>query len=285
MYNHPLLTDIPLPLQFDPELYAWLGDSFSKFAKRDFHEASQPFRLRISNLGKDTRQLWLESQYQRKQADFKFINKMFTGTVQELVYLYYLYLSGVPVQDSGEVELEIGGITIQGSWDILYDGKEMWDVKTASDYAYKNKFIDFASLSTDDPFGYIYQMVGYVEGERKKGNDVIPGGWVVFNKSNGEYKLVHWPKDEELYQRIKNRFYRDVEYKIKVIKGELPPPPCPGAVPETFYQKPTGNMKMNDACRWCSHPEKCHPTKRVVFEPSRVSKAKNPPIVGYIDEC
>ena len=51
------------------------------------------------------------------------------------------------------------------------------DIKSASDWSYKNKFDSFESLAKGDSFGYVGQLVGYAKASGKN-----IGGWWVVNK-------------------------------------------------------------------------------------------------------
>lgn len=236
-----------------------------------FHtEPDNKFRLRMSNIGKDLRQLLLEKTYGRKKPSADFMLKMLTGSIQEHTLIYILKAAGLDIKVSGEVTLDVKGTKIDGTWDLLYDGK-MYDVKTASDWSYKNKFASYATLVDDDSFGYVDQLLGYCEAE-----GVEPGGWVVINKSSGEVKVVTFPKT---MAEVRESFLARVAKKIKDVEaGRMPP--CGGVVAETFYQKPTGNRILGFKCKFCDHKEKCHP--KISHEPSRVSKAKDPKMEYYV---
>ena len=59
------------------------------------------------------------------------------------------------------------------------------DIKSASDWSYRNKFDSFDTVSADDAFGYVGQLAGYAKAVGKKA-----GGWWVVNKANGSFKYV-----------------------------------------------------------------------------------------------
>lgn len=236
-----------------------------------FHDTpDNEFRLRMSNIGRDLRQLMLEKKYGREKASPEFLLKMLTGTIQEHVFIYILKSAGLEIKINGEVTLAIAGEKIDGTWDLKY-GK-MYDVKTASDYSYKNKFKDYESLKSDDPFGYLDQLIGYSIAEGCE-----PGGWIVMNKSTGEFKLIEF---KETLAQVRPAFEKRLNHKITSLKGTIMPP-CPGVEEETYYNKPTGNRIIGSKCRFCPHKGKCH--KNVSHEPSRISRAKEPPMVHYLN--
>ena len=158
---------------------------------------------------------------------------------------------------------------ISGSYDLVIDGA-VDDVKSASDWSYRNKFESFDKLKSGDSFGYVGQLAGYAKASGKKA-----GGWWVVNKANGGIKYV--PADN-----------LDMEAELENIKQTVETvnanefKRCFAPVPEFFRRKPTGNMVLNDACKFCDYRRECWPTLKE--EPSRVSEAKDPKIVAYIEE-
>jgi hypothetical protein len=148
------------------------------------------------------------------------------------------------------------------------DGK-IDDVKSASPWSYRNKFENFETLKSGDAFGYIAQLVGYAQGA---GKDV--GGWWVVNKANGEFKYVPAEGvdvDEELGK---------IEALVDYIESDAPFERCFEPEPETFYKKQTGNLVLPQECKFCSFKHKCHTGLNT--QPSRPSKALNPPLVDYV---
>jgi hypothetical protein len=56
---------------------------------------------------------------------------------------------------------------------------------------------------------------------------------------------------------------------------------CFEAVPETYRGKPSGNMVLNDNCRFCDYRFECWPNMQEL--PSKVSQAREPKIVAYVE--
>lgn len=239
-----------------------------------FHDTPQTeFRLRMSNIGKDLRQLMLEKEYGRAKASPEFLLKMLTGHIQERILTYICKSQGLDIKTDDVVCVNIAGTDIEGEldWYLTIDGK-VYDVKTASPYAYDTKFASFESLSSDDTFGYIDQLIGYAQGKNAQ-----PGGWVVFQKVTGQYKVVEYPYSLE--QSLPQWEMR-VKRKIHALEsGSIPP--CQGLEQETFYQKPTGRTIIGKKCQYCDHKQKCHPNAKLL--PSKCSNAKNKPLVWYIE--
>lgn len=265
---------------FDEKLLNECIESVKLSILNSFHgedKSSEPFRLRMSNIGRPLRQLMLEKRFGRKKATADFIMKMQTGSLQEHILLYIVRSAGLEIDTNLKVELNIGGEKILGETDWVFKkDNTIWDVKTASDYSFKMKFGSYQDLASDDAFGYIDQLIGYA-----KAAGMQPGGWVVENKSTGQIKLLEFPYTLEA---VEGAFEQRVLEKMKALAGpcELENmPPCPGVGEETFYQKPTGNKVLKGNCMFCDHKEKCHPT--LSYEPSRVSKAKDKPMVYYVN--
>ena len=114
------------------------------------------FRLRMSNLGRKRCQLWFEKNNpESKLPDSPFfIINMMLGDIVEAVFKGLLRASKVEFEDSKKVVLKTKNKDIEGSYDLVLNGK-VDDVKSTSPWAYENKFIDFETLSSKDSFGYV----------------------------------------------------------------------------------------------------------------------------------
>lgn len=228
------------------------------------------FKLRMSNIGKPTCQLWFEKNAPEDREPFSphFLMNMLLGDIVEAVFKGLLRASGTDFKDNAKVTLKLeDSVEINGEYDMELDGK-IDDVKSASPWSYKNKFDNFAQLASDDGFGYVAQLVGYATAAKKK-----VGGWWVINKGNGEFKYVsaETANTEKVLQGIQNT----VDY----INNDEPFKRCFEPVPETYYRKATGNVVLPKGCKFCNFKLKCHPTLQTV--PSKVSKSENPPLVDY----
>ena len=232
------------------------------------------FRIRMSNVGRPTCQLWFEKNRPETALPkpTTFIMNMMLGDIVEAVFKGLLTEAGVKFEDTDHVTLDVGdsaGTKVNGSYDLIVDGA-VDDVKSASDWSYRNKFESFDTLAKGDSFGYVGQLAGYAKASGKRA-----GGWWVVNKANGEFKYVpadNLDMDEEL-GKIKNTVETVNENVFKR---------CFAPVPEHFRGKPTGNTVLNDGCRFCDYRHACWPN--MVEEPARMSKAKDPKIVAYIEE-
>jgi len=234
-------------------------------------EEPRKFKLRMSNIGRPTCQLWFQkndpNDAEPKPTSFK-IN-MIMGDIVEAVFKGLLRASGTTFDDNDRVTLDLpNGGKVSGEYDMILNDK-VDDVKSASPWSYENKFADFNTLNAGDSFGYVSQLVGYAAAA---GKDI--GGWWVVNKANGNFKYVSAEEanSKEVLEKIEDTY----EY----IDKDEPFERCFDAVPETYRKKPSGNMKLGSGCRFCDHRFKCWPTLQAL--PSRVSQAKDKPIVEYI---
>jgi len=228
------------------------------------------FRLRMSNIGRPTCQLWFEKNQPEKALPLPttFVMNMMLGDIVEAVFKGLLTEAGVEYEDAEQVTLKVDDDTsINGTYDIVIDGA-VDDVKSASNWSYQNKFESYDKLAAHDSFGYVGQLAGYAKASGKRA-----GGWWVVNKANGQFKYVpatglHIDKEinhiKQTAQTIKdNKFER-----------------CFDAVPETFRGKPTGNTVLNENCIFCAYRFACWPT--LEERPAVKSQAKEPKMVQYI---
>jgi hypothetical protein len=230
------------------------------------------FRMRMSNLGKPKCQLWYEKNDPEDKTPFPphFLMNMILGDIVEAVFKGVMRSAGIDFKDNDKVTLKLPhGQEINGEYDMELNDK-IDDVKSASPWSYQNKFASFDALASGDSFGYIPQLVGYAEGAGKG-----VGGWWVINKANGEFKYVSASEVD------KQSVLDDIQDTVDYIDQDQPFERCFEPIEETFYKKKTGHKKLGTECSFCAFKHKCWPN--LSTEPSRSSKAKNPPMVDYID--
>ena len=229
------------------------------------------FKLRMSNVGRPTCQLW----YDKNKPEVAlpkpttFVMNMMLGDIVEAVFKGLLREAGVKYEEPEHVTLELDGASVNGTYDIVVNGA-VDDVKSASDWSYRNKFESYEKLASGDGFGYVGQLAGYA---KASGKDV--GGWWVVNKANGKFKYVPasgLDLDKEIAKIQKTAD------KVKENKFER----CYEPVPEKFRGRETGNKILNDGCRFCSYRFDCWDA--LTERPSVMSQAKTPPTVSYIGE-
>lgn len=253
-----------------PSTLKQISKDVADAVKRQFGgEKRDKFKLRMSNVGKPTCQLWFEKNKPETALPFpsNFLMNMLIGDIVEAIFKGLLTEAGVKYENSDSVILEVDDTQITGTYDLVMDGK-VDDVKSASDWSYKYKFESFDSLKSGDAFGYIGQLAGYAKALGKK-----PGGWWVINKANGKIKYI----SAEGIDIDKEVSY--IENTVKTLKDNKFKR-CFSVEDELFRGKPTGNKVLCKTCAFCSYRFECW--KTLEEKPSMVSKAKEPKIMPYI---
>ena len=227
------------------------------------------FGLRMSNVGRPTCQLWYDKNKPEAAIPLPttFVMNMMLGDIVEAVFKAILKEAGVKYEDTDKVSLDLGDDSVSGSYDLIIDGA-VDDIKSASDWSYRNKFESYDSLASGDGFGYVAQLAGYAKALGKKA-----GGWWVVNKANGQFKYI--PATGLDIDKEISHIKKTVE-TVKENKFEKRFQP----VPEKFRGKETGNTVLNTGCKFCSYRFDCWPS--LVERPAVKSQAKNPPIVAYV---
>jgi len=228
----------------------------------------EEFRLRMSNIGRPSCQLWFEKNKPETALPkpTTFVMNMMIGDIVEAVFKAVLREANVKFENSDTVSLEIDEkTTISGSYDLVMNDA-VDDIKSASDWSYKYKFDSYESLHSGDSFGYVGQLAGYAKASNKKA-----GGWWVVNKANGQFKYVraNIDMDKELDKIKKNIKATESDKLVRCFEPE----------PETFRGKPTGNMVLNKNCTFCSYRQSCWDGLKEL--PAQMSQAKEPKMVQY----
>jgi hypothetical protein len=245
-------------------------DDIADAMQKQFGESrSREFRLRMSNIGRPTCQLWFEKNHPEKALPKgnNFVMNMLLGDIVEAVFKGLLKEAGVTYTNSEKVELDCGNDKIAGTYDLVIDGS-VDDIKSASDWSYKYKFDSFESLQKGDSFGYIGQLAGYASASGKNA-----GGWWVVNKANGKFKYVS-ASNIDITSEVDN-----IKNTIKTVKDNTFKR-CFEPEPETFRGKETGNIVLNKNCTFCDYRHSCWETLEEL--PSQMSKAKEPKTVQYV---
>ena len=248
-----------------------VGEEIKESLKRQFAGGNKRdgFRLRMSNIGRPSCQLWFEKNRPETALPkpTTFVMMMMIGDIVESVFKGLLTEANIEYKDSDNVVLKIDDDnTISGSYDLVVDGA-VDDIKSASDWSYKYKFDSYESLASGDSFGYVGQLAGYAKASGYKA-----GGWWVVNKANGQFKYVpaNIDMDKELDKIKKNIKAIESKELVRCFEPE----------PETFRGKPTGNMVLNKNCTFCSYRQSCWEDLKEL--PAQMSQAKEPKMVQYI---
>ena len=277
--NHPAEVAIHSFLQnvmlgkasMDEAITDLIAKDVKEAVSRQFSGEKRKFKLRMSNIGLKRCQLWFEmTSPESRLADSPyFVINMILGDIVEAVFKGLLRASKVDFEDSEHVELETKHKKVEGTYDLILNGK-VDDVKSTSPWAYENKFTDFATLQSKDSFGYVAQLVGYA-----KAKGVPVGGWWAINKANGSFKYVS-ANGVDMESE-----YKKIEDTISYVENDEPFERCYEPVEETYYGKPSGNKKLGIECSFCNYREACWDNLQVL--PSKVSKSSNPPLVNYVE--
>jgi len=272
---HQFMSDaIDGKTTFSEETAKKIGEEVAEAVIRQFGsgKSRKEFRLRMSNIGRPTCQLWFEKNKPESALPkpSTFVMNMMIGDIVEAIFKGLLKEAKVDFDDTDQVTLDVGdsnGTRVSGSYDLIMGGA-VDDIKSASDWSYRNKFESYAALKKSDPFGYIGQLAGYA-----KASDKRAGGWWVVNKANGNFKYVPAAID----MRVELTKLKETVEKVNENKFER----CFEAVPETYRGKPSGNMILNDSCKFCDYRFECWPNMKEL--PSKVSQAREPKTVAYVE--
>ena len=239
--------------------------------KRQFGSRTKrrKFQLRMSNVGRPSCQLWFEKNMPEKSDPLPttFVMNMMLGDIVEAVFKGLMKEAKIKFEDSDKVYLNVADEKVSGTYDLVLDDA-VDDIKSASDWSYRNKFESFDTLSADDAFGYVGQLAGYAKALGKKA-----GGWWVVNKANGSFKYVP-AENIDVDNEVKK-----LEENVKVVKSNVFKR-CEESEEETFRGKPTGNRVLGKTCSFCRYKHSCWENLQEL--PSLLSKAKEPKIVSYV---
>lgn len=238
------------------------------------------FKLRLSSIGQPLCQL----QMAALNADsIPFIAsdyvKFMFGDMHEALLVGIIKAAGIDVQEVSThvklpVKLHSGEIyEVPGTLDLVIDGK-VWDVKSASAYAFADKFASYYNLRAHDDFGYLPQLFAYAEAR-----GLPPGGWIVINKETGEVKVVEVPWD----------YHADMQKALDTITNNVNILLASDSVfvrkfsdhDETRYKKPTGNKILKSPCIFCKFKFSCWPNLKHL--PDTSSTAASPTYKYYTE--
>ena len=227
------------------DLIEEFGNACKEAFKKQFTEERQKkFRYRMSNIGRPLCQLQMEkSGAEAEPMPYNAKMRNLFGDLIEASAITIMKASGIEVTDiQKKVTHKFEDKEINGTMDVKINNK-VWDIKSASPWSFTHKFSEdsggFESLKKDDAFGYIGQ--GYMYGVADKSDF---GGWIVINKSTGEWCTTEVPAEDE----AKDEAVKNAESNIKKLESDEPFKRCYSDTEEFFYKKPTGNRVLNFTC-------------------------------------
>ena len=241
IYSHleKLSDGTPLPLTEEEIDKTLVGMREALVSWSTPRERDTNFTVRMSNVGKPSRQLWYEKRDPKGRGGIDGATqiKFLYGHLLEEIVLMLVRMAGHKVTDE-QKEVTVEGIV--GHMDCKING-EVVDVKTASRFAF-NKFKD-GRLAEDDPFGYLGQLAGY---EAAEGTD--NGGFLVLNKESGEL-CMYVPDDMD-----KPNIKASISELLPALDLDTPPELCYTPIPDGKK----GNMKLPKGCSWCKYKYECY---------------------------
>ena len=253
-------------------------------ARKQLSRERGDFRIRMSGLGRPLCQQVLEKHGIKEEMDYNALFRFFFGDLTEAALMLVMREAGVDIVDFQKaVDLTIDGVLVKGTLDVIIRdelGQEkVWDVKAASDWAYKYKFTGmggYDKLKEDDPFGYVMQGFLYAESVG------LPfGGWIVVNKSDGQVAMVEvpdWSEDD------KAEYLEDAKKRVRFLSNPEVKPFKPYKPEAETYRRDgviidTGNKLLPRECNLCGYRYHCWPN--AILHNRVTSRAKNPPQVWY----
>ena len=241
IYSHleKLSDGTPLPLTEEEIDKTLVGMREALVSWATPRERDTNFTVRMSNVGKPSRQLWYEKRDPKGRGGIDGATqiKFLYGHLLEEIVLMLVRMAGHKVTDE-QKEVTVDGIV--GHMDCKING-EVVDVKTASRFAF-NKFKE-GRLAQDDPFGYLGQLAGY---EAAEGTD--NGGFLVLNKESGEL-CMYVPDDLD-----KPNIKASISKLLPALELGTPPELCYTPIPDGKK----GNMKLAKGCNWCKYKYECY---------------------------
>ena len=267
------------PVEISDKLVEEFGEACKNALRKQFTEQRKTgFQPRMSNIGRPLCQLQMEAKNIKGEGqpyNAKMRNTF--GDLIEALAIFVMKSAGVNIEDEQKsVRYNFDGSTLEGRYDVKID-KKVWDVKSASPYSFEKKFGPsggFEEVIKDDAFGYASQ--GYLYSESEK----VPfGGWIVINKSTGEWLTCEAPLADDEY---KATAIKNAEDNMKSIINKKPFKRCYPAIEETFRTKKTGNKVLGFVCSFCPYKLPCWGSKLQLL-PQQQSQGKNPKWVWYTE--
>ena len=267
------------PGEISEKLVEEFGESCKSSLRRQFSEKRRDkFQARMSNIGRPLCQLQMEAKNVKGEGQPYNVKMRNTfGDLIEALAVFVLKSAGVDIEDEQKnVKYKFNGSSIEGRLDVKID-KKVWDIKSASPYSFEKKFGTaggFEEVVKDDAFGYVSQ--GYLYSESEK----LPfGGWIVINKSTGEWTVCKTPLIDDQY-RVKA--LQDAKENLKALETKVPFKRCFNDIEETYRTKKTGNRTLGMICGFCPYKLPCWGSKLQLL-PQQQSQGKNPKWVWYTE--
>ena len=266
-------------VKVDSKLVEEFGEACKNALLKQFSEPRKENKSpRMSSIGRPLCQLQMESKgIKGEGAPYNSKMRNTFGDLIEALAIFVMKSAGVNIEDEHKkVQYEKDGTIIDGEYDTKIDQK-IWDIKSASPYSFEKKFGEsggFEAVAEDDAFGYVPQ--GYLYSESLK----LPfGGWIVINKSTGEWTVCETPIADSEYR---SKALSLAINNAKALENDEPFKKCYEDIEETFRGKKTGNRVLGTVCSFCPYKLPCWGSK-VQLLPQQQSQGKNPKWVWYTE--
>ena len=250
-----------------------------ELAIRKQFNRTEDAKLRMSGIGRPICQQILMLQKYPKEGSYNDIMRFLFGDLIEAVAMLVIKAAGIKVVDEQKPSrIVLDKENIKGTLDVIIeeDGvQKVWDIKSASPYSFDYKFKKgYDKIKEEDTFGYITQGHLYAES-----NNMPFGGWIVINKSTGEWAVVDAPDDLDERKRVIKeatkivKTVKKADFKKVKLKDDW----------ETYRQDGeilrTKNRLMPKICSFCEYKKHCW--ENAQYKTKITSKAKIPPQVWY----
>ena len=266
-------------VKVDSKLVEEFGEACKNALLKQFSEPRKENKSpRMSSIGRPLCQLQMEAKgIKGEGAPYNSKMRNTFGDLIEALAIFVMKSAGVNIEDEHKkVQYEKDGTIIDGDYDTKIDQK-IWDIKSASPYSFEKKFGEsggFEAVAEDDAFGYVPQ--GYLYSESLK----LPfGGWIVINKSTGEWTVCETPIADSEYR---SKALSLAINNAKALENDEPFKKCYEDIEETFRGKKTGNRVLGTVCSFCPYKLPCWGSK-VQLLPQQQSQGKNPKWVWYTE--
>lgn len=234
--------------EFDKENIEKFGQMVANLVAQRISETRSKPSLRMSNLGKDDRRLWLDINKPElgEPLSASTYVKFLYGDILEELLLFLSKEAGHEVRGEQDT-MEINGVV--GHRDAVIDGV-LTDVKSASSYSFKN--FKGGKLAEDDKFGYIDQLNQYLYASKEDPivTEKDVGAFFVIDKTTGNMCIDKHARNGKDYSAV-------VDEKRAMLQGPMPEP-CEVPIPEGK----SGNMKLSVKCSYCPFKKVCYPNHR-----------------------
>ena len=243
----------------DPKLVKEFTEACTTSVIRQFSNKRGDWKPRMSSLGRPLCQQKMERDGAEKNFEYNSLVRFMFGDLVEAIAILVMKSAGIDIEAEQEsVKLQLGKNSVSGTLDVEIDGK-VWDIKSASPYAFEQKFGDmggYKKIKQDDVFGYISQ--GYLY---SKSRDKDFGGWIVINKASGEWVVCEAP---ELQEEDKKEALALAEKNLNALLSGEKFKRCFTDKEETYKDKDknvkkTGNRVLSSICGFCDFKRTCWP--------------------------